>query len=55
MTAVNIPGSIVSIGEQAFEGCNGLTTITANIGEPFAIYNVFPANVLTSATLYVPY
>jgi len=55
ITAVTIPGSIVSIGEQAFEECNGLTTITTNIGEPFAIYNVFPANVLTSATLYVPY
>ena len=55
MTKVTIPGSIVSIGEQAFDGCNGLTTITSNISEPFAIYNVFPANVLTSATLYVPY
>lgn len=55
MTAVTIPGSIVSISEQAFDGCNGLTTITSHISEPFSIYNVFPASILTSATLYVPY
>ena len=55
MTAVTIPESVRSINEQAFYGCDALMTITSNIEEPTAIYNVFPNCVLTSATLYVPY
>lgn len=50
---------MTSIGEYAFSGCSGLTSVTSYIENPFAIEtSVFISSdwnwVFTDATLYVP-
>ena len=37
MTSVAIPNSVTSIGEEAFYGCNGLTSIISNAVVPPAL------------------
>jgi len=57
-----IPNSITSIGNYAFYGCTGLTSVISLIEEPFMInedvfcvYNFDTEDIeFTSATLYVP-
>ena len=62
MTEITIPNSVTSIGEYAFYGCTGLTSVISLIEEPFEItgdvfynYNADTYSIdFTSATLYVP-
>ena len=62
MTSISIPNSVTDIGQGAFSGCSGLTTVLSLIEEPFEINsNVFEVptfktgiNDFTSATLNVP-
>ena len=60
MESITIPGSVTSIGANAFQNCDVLHTVISQIETPFAIEsNVFSRVVdgvetATTATLYVP-
>ena len=59
LTSVNIPNSVTSIGDEAFDGA-GLTTVVSLIENPFVIkgksssYRAFSLYTFYNATLYVP-
>ncbi len=56
LATIAIPAAVASIGEGAFIGCTGLTAVTSNILQPYAINdNTFSASTYQTATLYVPY
>ena len=56
LTSVTIPSSVKTIGDNAFYGCSGLSSVTALMEEPFAIAPfTFLYDTYNSATLYVPY
>ena len=56
LATIAIPAAVVNIGEGAFAGCTGLTAVTSNIQQPYAINdNTFSATTYQTATLYVPY
>ena len=54
MTSVTIPNSVTSIGNYAFYGCTGLTTITCKAVNPPALGDDVFYNVNTTIPLYVP-
>ncbi len=55
MTFATIPGSVTSIGNVAFDGCDSLVSVTSLIEEPFNIESsVFSENTIDKGTLYVP-
>ena len=54
-TSVTIPAKVTSIGEETFDGCTHLTTVTSNaIEKPSISSSTFPSSVESTATLYVP-
>lgn len=53
LIGVNIPDSVIYIGENAFDGCNGLNEIYCLAFVPPTIYS-FTFNGCYGATLYVP-
>lgn len=53
LTSVVIPPSVTSIGTNAFEDCNALTSVTVNWEEPIDIDDNCFTNA-ANATLYVP-
>lgn len=56
LTSITISGSVTSIDDYAFWDCTNLMQITSEIEKPFAINKtVFPANVFSTATLFVPF
>lgn len=53
ITAVSIPQNITAIGDNAFNGCSNLTSVTVESTEPLTINsNCF--SIKAGATLYVP-
>ena len=53
ITAVTIPSGITAIGDNAFNGCSSLTSVTVESTEPLAI-NSTCFSIKVGATLYVP-
>ena len=52
---MTIPNSVNSIGNSAFFGCTGITTVISEVEIPCSIdENCFPADVFKNSTLYVP-
>lgn len=50
-----LPASLQSIGESAFVDCSGITSVTSDIEQPFAIAdNTFSDVTYSTATLIVP-
>ena len=61
LTSVSIPNSVTSIGNYAFAGCFGLTSIVSQIVNPFSVYGILGDYYTTTTrkmyekvTLYVP-
>ena len=58
LTSITIPGSVNSIGDGAFSGCENLKEITVYADEPIALgsngASVFEGVNLETCTLYVP-
>lgn len=53
LTAISIPSSVTSIGDNAFDGCSNLTNVTVAWETPISINStVFPNS--NNATLHVP-
>ena len=52
---IELPSTLKEIGEKAFDGCSGITSICSKIKTPFAINdNVFSESTYTAAKVYVP-
>ena len=54
LTSVDLPASVKMIGNYAFYGCSGLTSVYCRWEEPLECYPQFEETVLTDAVLYVP-
>lgn len=55
LTSINIPNSITSIGEHAFDGCSALTYVVSKMENPCSItYDCFSQDVFCYSTLYIP-
>ncbi|MGN0205943.1 MAG: leucine-rich repeat protein, partial [Muribaculaceae bacterium] len=56
ITGVTLPKKLTSIGDEAFAGCTGITTVINKATNPIECNeNVFDASVYAAATLYVPF
>ena len=53
LTSVTMPGSVTSIGNEAFSGCTNLLTVKSYIEEPFNVSR-FSEPTYRQGTLYVP-
>ena len=54
LTSVDLPASVKMIGNYAFYGCSGLTSVYCRWEEPLECEPEFTSEVLVNATLYVP-
>ncbi len=55
LTSVTIGNSVTSIGDRAFDGCSGLTSIHClGTTPPNIRYDFFSDDIYRTATLYVP-
>lgn len=54
LTCIELPASITSIESSAFSNCTNIQNVVSHIRKPFRI-SAFPAEVLSTATLTVPY
>ena len=54
LTCIELPASITSIELSAFSNCTNIQNVVSHIRKPFRI-SAFPAEVLSTATLTVPY
>ncbi|MDE6238234.1 MAG: Ig-like domain-containing protein, partial [Muribaculaceae bacterium] len=54
--SIELPQTLTSIGESAFSGCSGLTSIIYNTDNPisFSSRDIFSSDTTDEATLYVP-
>ena len=53
-SSIELPASLTSIGTSAFSNCTNIQNVVSHIRNPFRI-SAFPAEVLSTATLTVPY
>ena len=51
---ISLPNSLRYMDWNAFYGCTGLESISSSVMEPFAFSGVFPSEVFSQATLYIP-
>lgn len=54
LTSIELPASLKSIESSAFDNCTNIQNVVSHIRKPFRI-SAFPAKVLSTATLTVPY
>lgn len=54
LTSIELPASLKSIESSAFSNCTNIQNVVSHIRKPFRI-SAFPAEVLSTATLTVPY
>ena len=54
LTSVTIPGSMTSIGNYVFEGCDNLAIVVSLIQEPFEVRYLVSDFIYKNGTLYVP-
>ena len=54
LTSIELPASLKSIELSAFSKCTNIQNVVSHIRKPFSI-TAFPAEVLSTATLTVPY
>ena len=54
LTSIELPASLKSIESSAFSKCTNIQNVVSHIRKPFSI-SAFPAEVLSTATLTVPY
>ncbi|MBQ3130329.1 MAG: leucine-rich repeat protein [Bacteroidaceae bacterium] len=54
LTSIELPASLKSIETSAFSNCTNIQNVVSHIRKPFRI-SAFPAEVLSTATLTVPY
>lgn len=54
LTSIELPASLKSIETSAFSNCTNIQNVVSHIRKPFRI-SAFPAEVLSTATLTIPY
>ena len=54
MNSLTIPSSVTTIGDYAFDGCCGLTSVYVSWQVPISIRNDFDGINKSNCTLYVP-
>lgn len=54
LSSITIPGSVTCINDDAFYGCNNLTSVTVEMVEPISITSYYTFSNAYNATLYVP-
>ena len=56
LTSIEFPANLTSIGWYAFDNCTNIRHVVSHIRKPFSLsVRIFPADILSSATLTVPY
>lgn len=55
LTSIELPATLTTISQRAFQNCTGLTSVVSHIREPFAFGTGAFGNISSSCVLTVPH